>query len=364
MLLVTGSTGHLGANLVRRLLDDGQVVRVLLRPNCDPSALAGLNVESVYGDLRDPASCKAAVQGCSGIHHCAALVSTVEGNRRHRRDIYETNILGTRNLLRAALEARVPKVVVTGSLSAVGHDPARPVNENDPFNPFAWNLPYGMSKAFVEHECLKAFADGLPVVVAVSCAIIGPNDFKPSRLGQTLVDFARGKLWAYIPGGFDFVSARDMVEGHMLAMARGRPGQKYIFSSQYLTVDELMAIFEDVTGVRRPKLRLPAGLMAGLAGLSDLVLRFFPNKPRRFTPGAIRFLRMGRRVDCTKAREELGYEPTSIVQAVREAYDFFVRRGVIGNRRAGGVSPLLAASSSANHQVNRGLTPPARQESA
>jgi nucleoside-diphosphate-sugar epimerase len=332
--LVTGSTGHLGANLVRRLLDDGHLVRVLLRPNCDLAALAGLNVEPVYGDLRDPASCKEAVKGCSGIHHCAALVSTIDGNRQHRRDIFETNVLGTRNLLRAAREAGVPRMVVTGSLSAVGHDPDRPVNENDPFDPFAWNLPYGVSKTFVEHECLKAFADGLHVVVAVSCAIIGPNDFKPSRLGRTLVDFANRKLWAYIPGGFEFISARDMVEGHVLAMEKGRAGQKYIFSTQFLTVDELMEIFQDVTGQRRPKLRLPASLMAGLAGLSDLVLRFFPNMPRRFTPGAIRFLRMKRRVDCTKAREELGYQPTSIVQAVREAYDFFVQRGMIGVERS------------------------------
>jgi len=332
--LITGSTGHLGANLVRRLLDDGHFVRVLLRPNCDQSALAGLNAQPVYGDLRDPASCKEAVKGCSGVHHCAALVSTVEGNRRHKRDIYETNVLGTRNLLRAALEAGVQKVVVTGSLSAVGHDPDRPVNEEDPFDPFAWNLPYGMSKAFVEHECLKAFADGLHVVVAVSCAIIGPNDFKPSRLGQTLVDFANRKLWAYIPGGFDFVSARDMVEGHVLAMDKGRPGQKYIFSSQFLTVDELMTILEKVTGQRRPKLRLPGSLMAGLARLSDLVLRFLPQNRQRFTPGAIRLLRMRRRVDCSKAREELGYQPTSIVQAVQEAYEFFVQRGLIASSRA------------------------------
>ncbi len=315
-------------------MDDGHFVRVLLRPNCDQTALAGLNVEPVYGDLRDPASCKFAVHGCSGIHHCAALVSTIEGDRRHRRDIYECNVLGTRNLLRAALDAGVPRVVVTGSLSAVGHDPHRPVNEGVPFNPFAWNLPYGMSKAFVEHECLKAFADGLHVVVAVSCAIIGPNDFKPSRLGRTLVDFANRNLWAYIPGGFEFVSARDMVEGHILAMEKGKPGQKYIFSTQFLTVDELMGIFEEVTGQRRPKMRLPASLMAGMAGLSDLVLRLFPRLPRRFTPGAVRLLRMKRRVDCTKAKKELGFQPTSIVQAVRDAYDFFVQRGLITVERA------------------------------
>src|SRR5262245_41921171 len=234
MHLVTGSTGHLGANLVRRLLDDGQRVRVLVRPQSDPAALAGLEVEKVVGDLRDADACRNAVRGCQGVHHCAALISTVEGNRQHRRDIFECNVLGTRNLLRAAREADTERVVVTGSLSAVGHTPDRPCNEDDLFDPFEPNLPYGVSKALVEQECWKATAEGLPLVVAVSCAIVGPNDFKPSRLGQTLVDFANRGLWAYVPGGFEFVSARDMVAGHLLAMEKGRPGQRYIFSTQFL----------------------------------------------------------------------------------------------------------------------------------
>ena len=347
MFLVTGGTGHLGANLVRRLLDDGADVRVLLRPGSDPAALEGLNVERSSGDLRDPASLREAVRGCHGIHHCAALVSTIDGNARHKRAIYESNVLGTRHLLRAALEAGVPRVVVTGSLSAVGHVGHRPCDENDPFNPFEWTLPYGMSKAFVEHECLKAFADGLPVVIAVSCAILGPHDFKPSRMGRTLVDFANRKLWAYVPGGFEFVSAHDMVQGHMLAMEKGRPGQKYIFSTSFLTVDELMGIFEEVTGQPRPRLRLPAGLMAGIASLSDLLLRHFPNMPRRFTPGAVRLLRMRRRADCTRARRELGYQPTDIADAVRAAYEFFVRRRLISSpKKADSHVPLTPLSSS------------------
>ena len=257
MILVTGSTGHLGANLVRRLLDDGQAVRVLLRRTSNPAAVAGLDVERVVGDLRNPVSCLNAVRGCQAIHHCAALVSTIDGDSRHRREIFECNVLGMRNVLRAALQAGVERVVVTGSLSAVGHVPGRPADEDDPFNPFERNLPYGFSKAGVEHECLKAFADGLHVVIAVSCAIIGPNDFKPSRMGRTLIDFANRKLWAYIPGGFEFVAARDMAAGHVLAMEKGRPGQKYIFSTQFLTVGELLGMFEQVTGQPRPKLCLP-----------------------------------------------------------------------------------------------------------
>jgi 3beta-hydroxysteroid-4beta-carboxylate 3-dehydrogenase (decarboxylating) len=354
MFLVTGSTGHLGANLVRRLLADGQAVRLLVRATNDP-ALAGLDVDHVIGDLRDPASCRQAVRGCRGVHHCAALVSTLEGNARHQREIFACNVLGTRNLLRAALEAGVERVVVTGSLSAIGHVADRPVNEEDPFNPFDWNLPYGISKAAVEHECLKAFADGLPVVMAVSCAILGPNDFKPSRMGQTLIDFANGNLWAYIPGGFEFVAAGDMVQGHLRCMEKGRPGQKYIFSSQFLTVDELLGIFEQVTGRRRPAWRLPAPVMAALASASDLALRFFPQMPRRFTPGAVRLLRMQRRVDCTKARQELGYQPTSIAAAVRDAYEFFVRQArivVLSNARR---EPLEQRKSSFTYSSSESL---------
>ena len=330
MILITGSTGHLGANLVRRLLDDGHAVRVLLRPESDNCSLDGLDVERVFGDLSDPRACRAAVNDCDRIHHCAAKVSTLDGDRRHKQEIYTCNVLGTRNLLRAALEAGVAKVVVTGSFSAVGYHPGQASDESVPFNPFEPCLPYGMSKAAVEHECLKAYADGLPVVIATSCAILGPNDFKPSRMGRTLCDFASGKLHWYVPGGFEFVAARDMVQGHMLAMERGRPGQRYIFSTQFLTVDELMGIFEEVTGRPRPRLRLPGPLMAGLAHVSDFFLtRFFPRLPRRFTPAAVRLLRMQRQADITKARTELGYRPTSILAAISEAYDDFVRRGQI-----------------------------------
>jgi nucleoside-diphosphate-sugar epimerase len=344
MILVTGATGHLGANLVRRLLDDGKAVRALLRPQSDAQALAGLDVEVVPGDLRDADACARAVRSCAAIYHCAAKVSTTYGNARHRREIFACNVLGTRNLLQAALTAGVPRVVVTGSFSAVGHDPTRPSDESVPFDPFARSTPYGFSKAAVEHECLKAFADGLLVVVATSCAILGPNDFKPSRMGQLLLDFANGRLRAYVPGGFEFVAARDIVQGHVLAMAKGRPGQKYIFSTQFLTVDELMGIYEEVTGRSRPKLRLPAALMSGLASVGDFFLnRLAPQAPRRFSAAAVRFLRMRRQADCSRAKRELGYQPSSIREAVQGAYEFFCRTGQIETPRK--AFPMLRADN-------------------
>lgn len=329
-VLVTGSTGHLGANLVRRLLGDGADIRVLVRPGRDQTALDGLAVERVEGDLRDPEAVSRAVKGCAQVYHCAALVSTIEGNAAHKRDVFDTNVQGTRHILDSAVRHGVDKVVVSGSLSATGYDGARPSHEDMPFYPFDRHLPYGFTKHLVEHHCLQAHANGLNVVVATSCAIVGPHDYAPSRIGRVLIDYAHGKLRAYIPGGFEFVSTRDIAEGHVLAMAKGRSGQKYIISTAYATVDDLLDLFGEVTGKPKPRLRLPPPVMAAIAEVADKTwFRAFPNQPRRFTPAAVRLLSMKRRADHGKARTELGYLPTPLKDAIRDAYDDFVRRGVI-----------------------------------
>ena len=141
-----------------------------------------------------------------------------------------------------------------------------------PFYPFDRHLPYGFTKHLTEHECLKAHANGLNVVVATSCAIIGPHDYVPSRMGRVLIDYAHGSLRAYIPGGFEFVSSHDIAEGHVLAMRHGRSGQKYIFSTAYASVDDLMTMFREVT-----RLHCPAAAVAvadggiGRSSRQDLV---------------------------------------------------------------------------------------------
>ena len=335
-VLVTGATGHLGANLVRRLLADGENVRVMVRAGHDSSALDGLNVEQATADLCDNGAVDSAVQGCSHIYHCAAFVSTIDGNAAHKRKIYNTNVLGTRHILESAIRHGVEKVVVSGSLSATGHEGDIPSHEDMPFYPFESQLPYGFTKHLVEHEALRAHAEGLNVVVATSCAIIGPHDYVPSRMGRVLIDYAHGRLRAYIPGGFEFVSTHDIVQGHILAMEKGRSGQKYIFSTAYASVDDLMEMFRETTGLPLPKLRLPSQIMAMLAELADKTwFRVFPNQSRRFTPAAVRLLQMRRRADHGKARRELGYQPTELSQAVHDAYVHFLQRGVIDPSIAG-----------------------------
>ncbi|MFI1184425.1 NAD-dependent epimerase/dehydratase family protein [Streptomyces sp. NPDC020799] len=332
MILVTGASGHLGANLVRRLLSDGHEVRVLVwAPEPAAEALAGLSVQRVTGDVRDPVAVAAAAEGCEGVYHCAAHIST---SARGHREIHAVNVLGTRNVLEAARRHGVRRVVVTGSISATGSAPGRASTERDLHYPFEAHTPYTRSKVLMEHECCKAAAQGLEVVIAVSTAIIGPHDYGPSRMGRVLLDQARGRLLAYIPGGFEFVSVQDLVQGHLLAMERGHSGHKYLLSTEFRSVDQMMDLYADVTGQPKPRLRIPAPVMGTLARLAEgprSVLT--PDRDARFTPASVHFLRSERRVDCSLSREVLGYRPTDIAGAVEQAYRCFADRGLVERRR-------------------------------
>ncbi len=334
-VFVTGAAGHVGANLVRRLLDDGIRVRVLLRHEDNNEGLEGLDVERRFGDIRDLDATRRELEGCQGVYHVAAKISTIEGNRAHRREVFDCNVVGTRNVLQAAREVEAGRVVVTGSFSAVGYDldnPSAPANETMQFYPMERTMPYERSKSLVEHECWRAAAKGQDVVVATCCAVVGPADFFPSRLGRALCDYSNRKLHAYVDGGFEFVAARDIVEGHLLCMRQGRSGEKYIFSSEYKTISEILDLFEEVSGVPRPCRRIPANVMLAFSEMTSFYLsRFHPSFPQRFTPGAIRLLRKRLHADVGKATRELGYQPTGIRAAVHEAYAFHYHRNAITN---------------------------------
>jgi nucleoside-diphosphate-sugar epimerase len=327
IVLVTGAGGHLGANLVRQLVAVGQPVRALLHSETERASLAGLELEVMVGDLRDRRTAAAIVQGCRQVYHCAARVSTMP---RRQAELFDCNVLATRWLLEAARAARVAKVVVTSSFSAVGHrSDGAPSDETEPFNALEPHLPYEQTKAAAEHECLKAYAEGLNVVIATSTAILGPNDFKPSRMGRVLLSYARGRLPAYIAGGFEFVAARDIAAGHRLAMARGHGGQKYIFSSGFRSMDQIMAAFDRITSPRRRPLRLSPTAMRGVAEITSRIGALIaPNAEPLLTPAALRLLRLGRRADTHKACDELGFVPSSVEAAIEDAWRDFVDRGV------------------------------------
>ncbi len=353
-VFVTGATGHVGANLVRRLLDDGVRVRVLLRHEDNNQGLEGLDVEGVFGDIRDLKAMRSAIDGCRGVYHVAARISTIEGNRAHRREVFECNVVGTRNVLRAARETEAGRVVMTGSFSAVGYDldnPSAPSNEAMQFYPMERTMPYERSKSLAEHECWRAAATGQDVVVATCCAVIGGADFLPSRLGRAMCDYSNRKLRAYVDGGFEFVAARDIVEGHLLCMRHGRSGEKYIFSSEFKTISEIIDLWEEVSGVPRPRRRIPSSAMLVFSEVASFYLsRFHPDFPQRFTPGAIRLLRKRLHADTGKARRELGFRPTSLRAAVQEAYAFhYHERKVITNPHA--KRPSVNGAGRADHPM-------------
>jgi nucleoside-diphosphate-sugar epimerase len=160
--------------------------------------------------------------------------------------------------------------------------------------------------------------------------IVGPHDYKPSSLGQTIIDFANRRMPAYVPGQFEFVAVRDVVAGHLLAMEKGRAGERYILSGGHFSLDEILDHLSTVCGVGKPKLRIPVGVMLPIAHVAAAWQRVVPsNKPPRFTPGTIRMLNGGKHADIGKARRELGFQPTPVMDAFTEAYRWFEARGQI-----------------------------------
>lgn len=332
-ILVTGAAGHLGANLVHTLVQQGERVRVLLRAEENNEAVDGLDVERAFGDLRDATSLREAVKGCRRVFHVASMVSTIDGDADHRRAIYETNVVGTRHLLRAAKETGVERFVLTSSFSAVGYDldqTDKPATETQGFYPFHRAMPYERTKVLQEHEVLKACVDGLDAVIVTSCAIIGGHDYLPSRMGRTMARFANRQQRAYVPGGFEFVAAKDIVAGHLLGMERGRTGQKYVISTQFMTLDDIWDILEEITGAPRPRFKVPSQVLLPIAEIGSWAMyRLRPRFPQLLTPGAIRRLQLRRHADTSKARRELGFVPSSIEEAFAEAYAFHHARGAI-----------------------------------
>ncbi len=322
-VLVTGATSHLGANLVRRLVDGGREVRVLLLKGESTAAVDGLPVEKVYGDLRDIDSLERAMQGCKQAYHTAALVSALdEISPARERELFETKVAGTENLLRVALHLGFERVVVSESLGAASDLEA---------------FPHARVAQAVELAALKAAVDGLEVVICACAVMVGPNDYALSRMGRLLVDHAQGRLRAYVPGGLPLVSASDAADGHVRAMARGRSGQKYTLATQFITVDEIMDVLEEVTGRRRPRLKLPVGVMAGVAEVTTFLTSRLPDGVAQpFGPSAVRLLGEERTADVGKARSELGFEPSSLRRALHDAYADFARRGLVAARAGTG----------------------------
>ena len=323
---VTGATGFIGANVVRALLAKGFEVKALVRPSSDRRNIQGLPIEVVEGDLRDLSSIKRGMEGCEVVFHVGALYSFWV---RPKRLIYEINVDGTRNVLRAARDLGVERVVYTSSIAALGRGTKEnPADEDTPVRPEVLIGDYKKSKYLAQEVALQFAKRGLPVVIVNPSFPVGPYDIKPTPTGQLILDFLRHKLPAYMDTGMNVVAAEDVARGHLLALERGRVGECYILGGENLTMKELLDTLSRITGLPAPKYRFPYALALPLSYLNIWLCLLTGGKPR-MTPDTVRMTRYYEFFDIRKAREELGYEPMPAEEALRRAVEWFKTSGMV-----------------------------------
>jgi dihydroflavonol-4-reductase len=223
--LVTGANGFMGSAIVRELLKDGNEVKAFLRKTSDTRNIDNLDVEKVYGDIRDGDSVKKALKDCDTLYLTAAYFAHWAPDPKL---LYEVNVGGTKKTLKAALEVGVEKVVYTSTNNAIGASGPVPTNEEAIFNYWESGDHYSMSKYIAENEVRIFAMRGLPVVIVNPTLVIGVNDIKPSPSGQLIIDIVKKKLPGYIDGGINIIDVEDVARGHILAAKKGRVGERYL----------------------------------------------------------------------------------------------------------------------------------------
>ena len=353
--LVTGATGFIGGNLARLLSARGEAVRALVRPAANDLAIRDTSVTPVPGDLLDIPSLRRAAAGCDRVYHCAATYSFWSPRPD---DIYQTNVAGAVNLLNVAREAGVRRVVFTSTVATIGlpgtdtaadtdidadTDAAADANANaaapthtPPLG--SENIPpkrshiighYKQSKYLAEQVALAANDADLEVVVVNPCAPVGPWDVKPTPTGRIPLDFARGRIPGYVATGMNLVDVADVAQGHILAMEKGRPGERYILGHRNLTLRQVFAILSDITGRRAPRLRFPYWFIIGAAycdqWLESGIMRREPVIPLE----GIKITRHPMYVTSRKAVAELGLPQSPVETALENAVSWFSDHGYL-----------------------------------
>lgn len=319
MVIVTGASGHLGTVLVRELINRGEEVKYVTRSGV-PQALAGLPARPVAAELDDEDTVAEAARGATAFYHCAALISILPG---HARELHRVNVEGTRHMLSAARRAGVPRFVHVGTIEAFPLEgAASPITEESGYDPDRTVMEYGRSKALSIADTVGASNEGMHCVVCCPTAMIGPPDYRRSALGEVIYDFMHGKLPAYVSGGFDFVDVRDVAAALITAADRGRPGGVYLLSGQFWTIPELMSMLEAASGVRKPRMRISAGL---LRPIMPLVQGFYrvTGKPPRFTNESLHLLSLNVRVDSSLAKEEIGFTARPTQETIADTVEWF-----------------------------------------
>jgi len=326
--LITGASGFVGSAVLRQLLAAGHTVRALVRPNSDRRNLAELPVEIVTGDLTDRASLDRALLGCSALFHLAAVYRLWVP---HPQEIYETNVIGTRNLMIAAANAGAKRIVYTSSVATLGLTrDGSPADEDTPVSLADMIGHYKRSKFLAEAE-VKKLADeqGLPVVIVNPSTPIGPRDIKPTPTGRIIVDALSGRMPAYVDTGLNLVYVDDVAIGHLLAFERGTIGERYVLGARNMTLKEILTELAAITGGQVPRIRLPHNLVLPIAYVSEAWAHLTHGNEPRVTLAGVRLAKKKMFFSSEKAKRVLGYNPRPIEEALRDAVDWFRQNGYI-----------------------------------
>ncbi len=329
--LVTGGAGFIGSHVVRALLAAGDEVRVLHLPGEPLANLRGLEVERMAGDVTRPDECRVAVRGCERVFHLAAIYELWVPDAERMRAV---NVDGTRNVLAAAAEAGVRKVVHTSSIAAFGgQGQDGRATEASAFRLEASGDPYVLTKREA-HVLARAFASrGLDVTIVAPTAPIGPGDLRPTPTGRLLLAALRGPV-ALVPDvSANLGDVRDIARGHLLAAERGGRGESYLLGGDDVSMARLARIALAVAGLRRPVGRVPDPLLRAAGAGLLWASRRLTGRPPLLTPAAVATLRLGLRADCSRAFRELGLPRRPLEESVRDALRWFAEHGHIRSRR-------------------------------
>jgi dihydroflavonol-4-reductase len=319
---ITGATGHIGANLVRALVDKGISPRCLVHVNCQ--AIDGLNVETVQGDVRNFDSLCQAFEGIEVVYHLAASISLSMADWPRLEEI---NVRGTANVVEACLRTGVRRLVHFSSIHALVQEPLDiPVDESRPLVDSRRYPPYDRSKAAAEIEVRRGMEKGLDTVIVYPTAVFGPYDYQPSFFGEALVAIAERKLLALVTGGFNWVDVRDVITGAMAAEAKAPAGARYLLSGHWVSMCEIAAMIEEITGVSTGKPISPLWLAYIGVPFIGVISRLRGKRPL-YTNVSLKALKSNRNISHQRATRELGYQPRPFRDTLVDTLKWFQENG-------------------------------------
>ena len=316
---VTGGTGFVGANVVRLLLQQGYDVTALVRSNSCLDNLKSLEIEIVQGDLNEEDLWQP-MSGCQVLFHVAAQYSLWQTDSVL---LHRSNVLGTRNILHCARKAGIERTVYTSSVAAIGVRTGEvPADETyqSPVEKLVGD--YKKSKYYAEQEAIRAINQGQDVVIVNPSTPIGALDLKPTPTGEIIVRFLARKMPFYVNTGLNLIDVKDVAWGHILALEKGKTGDRYILGNLNLTFAELLNKLAEITGLPAPKSTIPYWIPFTVAWLEENIWTKFGKQPSIALDG-VKMSQQKMFYDSSKAVRELGLPQSNIDQALKEAVKWF-----------------------------------------